>query len=88
MVGVALTTEGECGAGYGITAPPAAFTIRIRSNAPPFSRTKNYGSQSKRSQRRRERNFIITLRQSVLKLTGDVMNDDPRELQLYPLPDA
>ena len=27
---------------------------------------------------------LITLRQSVLKLTGDVCNDDPRELQLLP----
>lgn len=28
---------------------------------------------------------MITLRQSVLKLTGDVRNDDPRELQLLPV---
>ena len=28
---------------------------------------------------------LITLRRSVLKLTGDVLNDDPRDLQLLPI---
>ncbi len=32
-----------------------------------------------------KRGAAITLRRSVLKLTGDVLNDDPRDLQLLPI---
>lgn len=43
MVGVALTTEGECGLDMELQRTSAAFTIRIRSNATLSPVMKTYG---------------------------------------------
>ena len=40
---------------------------------------------SKQNDPNEARAQLITLRRSVLKLTGDVLNDDPRDLQLLPI---
>ncbi len=74
-------------AGYGITAHLRGFHHPHSLERHPFSRNENLwvANQNDPNEARAQ---LITLRQSVLKLTGDVMNDDPRELQLYPWPDA
>lgn len=83
IVGVALTTEGVCGldmelqrATRGFHNPNSAETWRFSSNENLWINNQNDPNEARAQ--------LITLRQSVLKLTGDVCNDDPRELQLLP----
>lgn len=83
IVGVALTTEGVCGldmelqrATRGFHNPNSTQTWRFSSNENLWINNQNDPNEARAQ--------LITLRQSVLKLTGDVCNDDPRELQLLP----
>ena len=83
IVGVVLTTEGTCGldmelqrATRGFNNPNSAETWRFSSNENLWINNQNDPNEARAQ--------LITLRQSVLKLTGDVCNDDPRELQLLP----
>ena len=80
---MALTTEGTCGldlelqrATRGFHNPNSAETWRFSSNENLWINNQNDPNEARAQ--------LITLRQSVLKLTGDVCNDDPRELQLLP----
>lgn len=84
MVGVALTTEGECGLDMELQRTSRSFHSPHSLERHPFSRNENLwvANQNDPNEARAQ---LITLRQSVLKLTGDVMNDDPRELQLLPV---
>ncbi|VEA08160.1 phosphopantetheinyl transferase [Salmonella enterica subsp. salamae] len=84
MVGVALTTEGECGLDMELQRTSRGFHRPHSLERHPFSRNENLwvANQNDPNEARAQ---LITLRQSVLKLTGDVMNDDPRELQLLPV---
>ncbi|EAX4621284.1 hypothetical protein S886_21275 [Salmonella enterica subsp. arizonae] len=84
MVGVALTTEGECGLDMELQRTSRGFHSPHSLERHPFSRNENLwvANQNDPNEARAQ---LITLRQSVLKLTGDVMNGDPRELQLLPV---
>ena len=82
MVGVALTTEGECGLDMELQRATRGF-ISPHSEVPTLSSIESLWI-SKQNDPDEARAQMITLRQSVLKLTGDVRNDDPRELQLLP----
>ncbi|ENC9772492.1 TPA: 4'-phosphopantetheinyl transferase family protein [Citrobacter koseri] len=83
MVGVVLTTEGECGLDMELQRAIRGFHSPLSAESPAFSSNENLwiNNQSDPNEARAQ---LITLRQSVLKLTGDVLNDDPRELQLLP----
>lgn len=83
IVGVALTTEGICGLDMELQRATRGFHNPHTAEAYRFSSNENLwiNNQSDPNEARAQ---LITLRQSVLKLTGDVFNDDPRELQLLP----
>ena len=83
MVGVALTTEGACGLDMELQRTNRGFNNPHSTETYHFSSNENLwiNNQSDPNEARAQ---LITLRQSVLKLTGDVCNDDPRELQLLP----
>lgn len=83
MVGVALTTEGECGLDMELQRATRGFISPHSTQAPVFSSNESLWI-SKQNDPDEARAQMITLRQSVLKLTGDVRNDDPRNLQLLP----
>lgn len=84
MVGVALTTEGECGLDMELQRATRGFHSPHSAGNPVFSSNETLwiNNQNDPNEARAQ---LITLRQSVLKLTGDVLNDDPRELQLIPV---
>ncbi|VDZ81967.1 phosphopantetheinyl transferase [Salmonella bongori] len=84
MVGVALTTEGECGLDMALQRTTRGFHRPSSLDRYPFSRNEVLwvANQNDPNEARAQ---LITLRQSVLKLTGDVMNNDPQELQLFPV---
>lgn len=83
IVGVALATEGTCGLDMELQRATQGFHNPHTAEAYRFSGNENLwiNNQSDPNEARAQ---LITLRQSVLKLTGDVFNDDPRELQLLP----
>ncbi|WP_336221881.1 4'-phosphopantetheinyl transferase superfamily protein [Citrobacter amalonaticus] len=83
MVGVALTTEGECGLDMELQRATRGFISPHSTDVSTFSSNENLwiSNQNDPDEARAQ---MITLRQSVLKLIGDVRNDDPRELQLLP----
>lgn len=83
MVGVALTTEGVCGLDMELQRAIRVFHSPHTTEIPTFSSNESVWI-SKQNDPEEARAQMITLRQSVLKLTGDVRNDDPRELQLLP----
>lgn len=83
MVGVALTTEGECGldmelqrASHGFQSPRQTEQRLFTSNETLWINNQNDPSEA--------RSQLSTLRNSVLKLTGQMHNDDPGYLQLLP----
>ncbi|HFZ8994845.1 TPA: 4'-phosphopantetheinyl transferase superfamily protein [Citrobacter freundii] len=82
MVGVALTTEGECGLDMELQRTTRSFGS-YPATYPTFSSNEHLwiNNQDDPNEARAQ---LITLRQSILKLTGDIRNDDPRELQLLP----
>lgn len=83
IVGVALTTEGNCGLDMELQRAIRGFNYPHSTDTRRFSSNENLwiNNQSDPNEARAQ---LITLRQSVLKLTGDMSNDDPRELQLLP----
>ena len=83
MVGVALPTEGACGLDMELQRTNRGFNNPHSTETYHFSSNENLwiNNQSDPNEARAQ---LITLRQSVLKLTGDVCIDDPRELQLLP----
>ncbi|POT55785.1 hypothetical protein C3432_22435 [Citrobacter amalonaticus] len=83
IVGVALSTEGECGLDMELQRATRAFHSPHAAQHTSFSSNENLwiNNQSDPNEARAQ---LITLRQSVLKLTGNVRNDNPRELQLLP----
>ncbi|VFS42131.1 phosphopantetheinyl transferase [Salmonella enterica subsp. enterica serovar Typhimurium] len=84
---MALTTEGECGLDMELQRTSRGFHHPHSLERHPFSRNENLwvANQNDPNEARAQ---LITLRQSVLKLTGDVMNDDRGSCNFYPLPDA
>lgn len=83
IVGVALTTEGQCGLDMEL--------LRALRNTPQASMLENYRFTSNeqlwinnQSDPHEARVQLVALRQSVLKMTGDVHLDSPRTLQLLP----
>jgi Phosphopantetheinyl transferase len=84
IVGVALTTEGKCGLGLELQRTIHSFS-RPRDNEcdHPFTNNENLWirNQSDPSEAQAQ---LLTLRQSVLKLTGEVQLDKPHLLQLLP----
>ena len=83
MVGVALTTEGECGLDMELQRATRGFHSPHAPDNHTFSSNESLWI-SKQNDPNEARAQLITLRRSVLKLTGDVLNDDPRDLQLLP----
>ncbi|HAT8014043.1 4'-phosphopantetheinyl transferase family protein [Citrobacter rodentium] len=83
MVGVALATEGVCGLDMELQRANRGFMSPHKVRSPTFSSNESLWI-SKQNDPDEARAQLITLRQSILKLTGDVCNDDPRELQLLP----
>ncbi|EPQ0971342.1 4'-phosphopantetheinyl transferase family protein [Citrobacter farmeri] len=83
MVGVTLTTEGECGLDMELQRATRGFISPHSVEVPAFSSIESLWI-SKQNDPDEARAQMITLRQSLLKLMGDVRNDDPRELQLLP----
>ncbi len=81
MVGVALTTEGECGLDMELQRATRGFHSPHAPDNHTFSSNESLWI-SKQNDPNEARAQLITLRRSVLKLTGDVLNDDPRDLQL------
>ena len=83
IVGVALTTEGTCGLDMELQRATRSFHHPHSTETWRFSSNENLwiNNQNDPNEARAQ---LITLRQSVLKLTGDVSNDDPHELQLLP----
>lgn len=80
---MALTTEGSCGPDMELQRAIRGFNYPHSTDTVRFSSNENLwiNNQSDPNEARAQ---LITLRQSVLKLTGDMSNDDPRELQLLP----
>lgn len=83
MVGVALTTEGECGldmelqrASHGFQLPRVTEKETFSSNETLWINNQNDPSEA--------RSQLNTLRRSVLKLSGNLHNTDPTFLQLLP----
>lgn len=83
MVGIALTTEGECGLDMELQRATRGFISPHATEVSTFTSNESLWI-SKQNDPNEARAQMITLRQSVLKLTGDIRNDDPRELQLLP----
>lgn len=83
LVGVALTTEGECGLDMELQRATRGFHSPHTTDTHTFSSNETLWI-SKQNDPDEARAQLITLRRSVLKLTGDVLNDDPRNLQLMP----
>ncbi|MCZ9060215.1 4'-phosphopantetheinyl transferase superfamily protein [Escherichia albertii] len=84
MIGVALATEGECGLDMELQRATRSFHSPHAPDNPIFSSNETLWI-SKQNDPNEARAQLITLRRSVLKLTGDVLNDDPRDLQLMPI---
>ncbi len=84
MVGVALTIEGECGLDMELQRATRGFHSPHAPDNHTFSSNESLWI-SKQNDPNEARAQLITLRRSVLKLTGDVLNDDPRDLQLLPI---
>ena len=83
IVGVALTTEGHCGLDMEL--------LRVLRNTPQATIMENYRFTSNenlwinnQNDPHEARAQLITLRQSVLKMSGDVNHDSPQMLQLLP----
>ncbi|MFJ2976050.1 4'-phosphopantetheinyl transferase family protein [Kluyvera sp. NPDC087067] len=83
IVGVALTTEGRCGLDMEL--------LHVLRNTPQASMLENYQFTSNeqlwinnQSDPHEARVQLVALRQSVLKMTGDIHLDSPRTLQLLP----
>lgn len=83
IVGVALTTEGHCGLDMEL--------LRVLRNTPQATIMENYRFTSNenlwinnQNDPHEARAQLITLRQSVLKMSGDVHHDSPQMLQLLP----
>ena len=84
IVGVALTTEGDCGLDMELQRATRGFHSPHAPDNHTFSSNESLWI-SKQNDPNEARAQLITLRRSVLKLTGDVLNDDPRDLQLLPI---
>lgn len=84
MIGVALATEGECGLDMELQRATRSFHSPHAPDNPIFSSNETLWI-SKQNDPNEARAQLISLRRSVLKLTGDVLNDDPRDLQLMPI---
>jgi phosphopantetheinyl transferase len=83
IVGVALTTEGECGLDMELQRTTRSLN---RSSAPenyPFSNNESLWIKNQNDPNE-ARAQLLTLRQSVLKLTGETQHDSPQLLQLLP----
>ncbi|ADO50666.1 4'-phosphopantetheinyl transferase family protein [[Enterobacter] lignolyticus] len=83
IVGVALCTEGECGLDMELQRAMRSFHSPKTPDSYPFSNNETLwiNNQSDPDEARAQ---LATLRQSILKLTGDVHNDCAQNLQLLP----
>lgn len=83
IVGVALTTEGECGLDMELQRAMRSFTQPDITEQYTFTSNENLWINNQNDPRE-ARAQLVALRQSVLKLTGDAHNDSPRIIQLLP----
>lgn len=83
IVGVALSTEGECGLDMELQRATRSFHSPSIHEAWPFSSNENLWIKNQ-SDPNEARAQLHTLRQSVLKLTGETQNDCQKQLQLLP----
>lgn len=82
IVGVALTTEGHCGLGMELQRATRGFHGPHAYDSHPFTSNENLWIRNQ-NDHNEARAQLITLRQSILKLTGRA-TDDPAQLQLLP----
>ncbi|MFP2421950.1 4'-phosphopantetheinyl transferase family protein [Pseudescherichia vulneris] len=83
IVGVALTTEGECGLDMELQRATRSFHSPAAPDAYPFSSNENLWIKNQ-TDPNEARAQLLALRQSVLKLTGDIHQDSQQQLQLLP----
>lgn len=83
MVGVALTTEGECGLDMELQRTSPGFQLPRVMEQQTFSSNETLwiNNQNDPNEARAQ---LTTLRRSILKLTGNLHHDDPAFLQLLP----
>ncbi|MGU3525226.1 4'-phosphopantetheinyl transferase family protein [Enterobacteriaceae bacterium C23F] len=83
IVGVALTTEGECGLDMELQRATRSFHHPHAPETYSFSSNETLWIKNQ-SDPNEARAQLQALRQSVLKLTGETQNDSPQQLQLLP----
>ena len=83
IVGVALTTEGECGLDMELQRATRGFLSPSDPDTYEFSSNENLWIKNQ-SDPNEARAQLLALRQSVLKLTGDILSDSHKQLQLLP----
>ncbi|HEX4501584.1 MAG TPA: hypothetical protein VH187_10595 [Scandinavium sp.] len=83
IVGVVLTTEGECGLDMELQRLTRRYHNPSASEIYPFSNNENLWIKNQNDPHE-ARCQLLTLRQSVLKLTGEIQSDSPQLLQLLP----
>lgn len=83
IVGVALSTEGDCGLDMELQHSANTFNTPYQLKGYQFSNNENLWIRIQNDPDE-ARTQLITLRQSVLKMTGDASNDSPHLLQLLP----
>lgn len=83
IVGVAITTEGKCGLGLELQRTVRSFSRPHDSECHRFTNNENLWIRNQ-SDPFEAQAQLLALRQSVLKLTGEVQKDAPHLLQLLP----
>lgn len=83
IVGVALTTEGECGLDMELQRATRSFHHPHAPESGSFSSNEMLWIKNQ-SDPNEARAQLQALRQSVLKLTGEICNDSQQQLQLLP----
>lgn len=83
IVGVALSTEGECGLDMELQRATRGFHSPSAIDAYSFSSNENLWIKNQ-SDPNEARAQLLALRQSVLKLTGETHHDSQQKLQLLP----
>lgn len=83
IVGVALTTDGECGLDMELQRLTRRYHSPNASEIYPFSNNENLWIKNQNDPNE-ARSQLLTLRQSVLKLTGETQSDSQQLLQLLP----
>ncbi|MEO3991326.1 4'-phosphopantetheinyl transferase family protein [Pseudocitrobacter cyperus] len=83
IVGVALTTEGKCG--LDLELQRSAYSLSRAQNSKSYGFTSNEKLWIKNQNDANEAQVqLLTLRHSILKLTGEIHTDQPELLQLLP----